>query len=93
MILSPPLTTKPARKALNHSPCTQKKRVYGECIDVMFICIFVPIRLFKNLFRCLVFTRAWEPEPGVFGSLKPEPELEPVGAGCFWLLEAGAGAA
>ena len=41
----------------------------------------------------IVYTRAGEPEPGVFGSLEPEPlEEKKRGAGAAWKKKSGAGA-
>ena len=37
-------------------------------------------------------TRAGEPEPGVFGSLEPEPLKKKRGAGAAWKKKSGAGA-
>ena len=47
-----------------------------------------------NLKKCVQgLFRAGELEQELEPESEPEPELEPAGARCFWLLEAGAGAA
>ena len=71
-----------------------KKNNYFTCF--IFFCRFTLLVCGKkNILANL--TNSQEPEPGVFGSLEPEPELlekKPgAGAGAAWEKKSGAGAA
>ena len=65
------------------------KRQIGQCFNVSMLGAKVET---KNMKQRSQFTRTGEPEPGVFGSLEPEPLEKKAGAEAAW-NKSGAGAA